>query len=196
MPEGRRLGIGAKLKIDSTAKPIKRLFEGLSPRYGTVIPPDGLHVTLVNYKETAVEIYSEEDLQKLRNMYSRIRMYLGSLALQKTELKPNSRFLKKFGQHLVIQIEPIDILQNARTTLVQIAQEERGNDSIRNNFKFHMAVIKMTKNARTIPPTTIKTISAPIPYRMDVTGFEIHHAAVDPADRHLPIDNLAEQESI
>lgn len=171
-------GVGAVLTINGDTRAMKQFLEAIPQAYGQVVPNSQVHVTLVDFGETALDIVSDSDLTVLSNASVQMAEYLGYLPLRQMVFHRNKYKeedkgeLKPFGRFLGVEIEPCADLEHLRAGLGKIIKKEIGIDIIDgSDFRPHMSVVEQPKSkSRRVNP---KGYSPVIPVNLHVNGYDV-----------------------
>lgn len=186
MAGGNQQGVGAILSINGDTRAMKEFLENIPPAYGQVVPNSQVHLTLVDYRETAIEIVTDRDLIALTNASTRMVEHLGSLPLKQLVFHPakGNGELRPFGRYLGIEVQKTPEIEQLRSWLGKIVKKEVGIEILddEENFVPHISTVEQPKNrSRRVKPQGYKPV---VPANLHVNGFDVGKRVFPPPQKN------------
>lgn len=189
MSEIERTGVSALLTVNADTRVMRRFLGNMPEQYGAISTPEDLHITMMDYTETLVDVFSDRDLIALRNTSRAANEYLSGQPLNRVTVHPAQAQLGEFGKFLGIEVEYDPYLEDIRGKLGEIASEEAGVKLSNRDFVPHISVAhKFVKRRRSQP---ILAPAAPTDIHLD--GYFVGQRTLkDQTGRrpHQPYRNL------
>lgn len=164
-------GVSAVLAINGRTRAMNKFFGNLPSGYGDPINPSNAHVTMLDYAETKIDVFSMRDLNALRDTEQQIVGYLSGLAVEREVLHPEGDELKKCGRWLAIPLRKTNFMEELRGEIGEIVRETLGviPDRI---FEPHMSAVYSVRGK-----SRAKEHVPPFPGNMHVNGYNVGRRA-------------------
>ncbi|MDZ7744743.1 MAG: hypothetical protein U5K77_03215 [Candidatus Saccharibacteria bacterium] len=177
MASVERQGIGAILTINGNTRAMKGFLDDIPRQFGDVVAYNQVHVTMLDYQETAIDVVTERDLIALDNANKHTVDYLGSLPLSQMVLRPSRevRGLAEFGRFLGVTVEKTPEVEHIRSKLLDIVMDTMrvdvlSSDENDSDFVPHMSTVMRpkSKNKQVKPKSFMPSVSG----NLHVDGFD------------------------
>lgn len=173
MANSERHAVGAALSVNGNTLAMRNLLDGLPRQYGDVVPNSQVHVTLVGFQETAIDVLTERDAIAIHNTSQAMNSYLGELMLNNLMLNPDTKKsgLGEYGRSLGVALEISPEIERLRTRLCGIVFKNLGIELFDDDFEPHVSVLQRPKRS-TLHPDQL-TVLPKLPQYFHVDGFDV-----------------------
>lgn len=168
-------GVGAVLEVNGRTRTMTSFLDKFPSHLGNTFNPGALHVTMVDWAETVIDVFTQRDLIALHNVEAAMSRYLGALPLEQLTVEPevrppNKSCIDKFGRRIGITLVKTALLEDIRGSLGELLTQHLDVKLADKGFDPHVSVAHPARNVRRgrVTTATVKT-----PAAIPVVGYSI-----------------------